>query len=48
VEDLAPAAVDPNAPLWADEAYTDKEGRRWKKLNVRKLLADENFMEIGT
>ena len=48
VEDLTPAAVDPNAPLWADEAYTDKEGRRWKKLNVRKLLADENFMEIGT
>ncbi|MEI7429157.1 MAG: chemotaxis protein CheW [Betaproteobacteria bacterium] len=46
-DDLTSVAVDPNAPLWADEAYTDKEGRRWKKLNVRKLLADENFMEIG-
>ena len=45
--DLTPVAVAPNAPLWADEAYTDKEGRRWKKLNVRKLLADDNFMEIG-
>jgi twitching motility protein PilI len=47
VADLTPAAIDPSAPPWADEAYTDKEGRRWKKLNVRKLLADENFMEIG-
>jgi twitching motility protein PilI len=46
-DDLTAVAVDPNAPLWADEAYTDKEGRRWKKLNVRKLLADETFMEIG-
>jgi len=46
-DDLTSVAVDPSAPLWADEAYTDKEGRRWKKLNVRKLLADENFMEIG-
>ena len=45
--DLTPVAVDPNEPFWADEAYTDKEGRRWKKLNVRELLADENFMEIG-
>jgi twitching motility protein PilI len=47
VDDLTAAAIDPSAPSWADEAYTDKEGRRWKKLNVRKLLADENFMEIG-
>ena len=47
VEALNPAAVEPDAPVWANEAYTDNEGRLWKKLNVRELLADESFMEIG-
>jgi twitching motility protein PilI len=35
------------APAWAPEAYTDNEGRRWNKLKVRELLADEAFMDIG-
>jgi twitching motility protein PilI len=47
IESLETAPVDPNAPTWAAEAYTDNEGRHWKKLNVRELLADESFMEIG-
>ena len=47
VEDLSPVPVDAGEPQWADEAYADKEGRRWKKLNVRELLADESFMGIG-
>lgn len=47
VEALTAAPADPDAPAWATEAYTDNEGRRWKKLNVRELLADESFMEIG-
>ncbi|MFZ4536635.1 chemotaxis protein CheW [Propionivibrio sp.] len=47
VDDLTPVAADPDAPLWASEAFTDKEGRRWKMLNVRQLLADEDFMDIG-
>lgn len=47
IDDLTPAAADPDAPLWASDAYTDKEGRRWKMLNVRQLLADEAFMDIG-
>lgn len=47
VDDLAPAAGDPNAPPWAQQAYTDNEGRRWKKLDVRELLADDYFMDIG-
>lgn len=47
IEALTPAPVEPDAPAWASEAYTDNEGRRWKKLNVRELLADESFMEIG-
>lgn len=27
--------------------FTDSDGRRWKKLIVRALLADEGFMDIG-
>jgi twitching motility protein PilI len=38
---------DPAAPAWANETYSDNEGRRWKKLRVRELLADQEFMEIG-
>ncbi|MEI7611687.1 MAG: chemotaxis protein CheW [Betaproteobacteria bacterium] len=47
VDDLSPVPVEADEPPWADEAYADKEGRRWKKLNVRELLADEGFMGIG-
>ena len=45
---LTAAAPDPGAPRWAQEAYTDNEGRRWKMLNVKELLTDEQFMDIGT
>jgi len=47
VDNLTAVTADPNSPRWANEAYTDNEGRRWKKLNVRELLADADFMEIG-
>lgn len=47
LDDLTPASPDPNAPAWACDAYLDKEGRRWKMLDVRQLLADEDFMDIG-
>lgn len=47
MDDLTPVTAEPDAPAWANEAYTDNEGRRWKKLNVRCLLMDEDFMDIG-
>jgi twitching motility protein PilI len=47
IEALRAEPADPDAPAWATEAYTDNEGRHWKKLNVRELLADESFMAIG-
>ncbi|MER2515566.1 chemotaxis protein CheW [Candidatus Accumulibacter phosphatis] len=47
VEALHLEASDPAAPAWAQESYSDNEGRRWKKLKVRELLADEAFMDIG-
>ena len=47
VDDLTRVTAGPDAPLWANEAYVDKDGRRWNMLNVRLLLTDENFMDIG-
>lgn len=47
IEALTPAPAEADAPVWARESYTDNEGRRWKMLNVRELLADDAFMEIG-
>ena len=47
VDALHPESPDPTAPAWANESYSDNEGRRWKKLKVRELLADEAFMDIG-
>ena len=47
IDDLTPAPAEPDAAPWAIEAYTDNEGRCWKMLDVRLLLADERFMEIG-
>ena len=46
-DDLTEASADSGAPPWESGAYTDREGRRWKMLDVRRLLADESFMEIG-
>ncbi len=40
-----PAAAD--APPWEAERLADIDGRAWRKLNVRALLADPDFMEIG-
>ena len=47
VDDLTPISAEPDSPPWASDVYTDNEGRRWKKLDVRQLLVDEDFMEIG-
>lgn len=47
VEALTPEAAPDDAPAWAPEMYADNEGRRWQKLRVRELLADEKFMDIA-
>ncbi len=47
IEDMTPVPSDTDAPTWGQQAYTDKEGRRWKMLDVRELLADDRFMDIG-
>jgi twitching motility protein PilI len=47
IDDLTQVAGDPETPSWASDAYTDREGRRWQMLNVKRLFSDDAFMDIG-
>lgn len=46
-DDFTPEAPDADAPTWAAACYVDQQGKRWHKLSVRDLLADQDFMNIG-
>ncbi len=46
-EDFSSEPADPAAPAWGAARYTDNQGGVWRKLSVRDLLADDNFMNIG-
>lgn len=47
IKDFTPEDSDPAAPPWAARRYRDGSGKIWRKLQVRDLLADENFMNVG-
>ena len=40
-------SADLAAPVWGSVRYTDSQGAIWRKLSVRDLLADNDFMNIG-
>lgn len=46
-ETLTPTGSGEGKHPWEAEQLVDADGREWKKLNVRALLADPEFMEIG-
>jgi twitching motility protein PilI len=46
-EEFMPEPADPDFPSWGADRYTDSQDRIWRKLSVRELLADDNFMNIG-
>jgi len=46
-DDFSAAGSDPAAPAWGALRYTDSQGGNWRKLSVRDLLADNDFMNIG-
>lgn len=46
-EDFTVAASDAAAPAWGAARYADGQGGIWRKLAVRDLLADNDFMNIG-
>ncbi len=39
--------AEESASPWETERFSDNDGRIWKKLNIRALLAEPRFMEIG-
>ena len=46
-DDFTAEPVDPAAPAWGAVRYSDSQGNAWRKLLVRDLLADNDFMNIG-
>lgn len=46
IKDFTPVPQDASAD-WVAGSYQDAEGRVWRKLGVRELLADREFMDIG-
>ncbi len=46
-EDFTPEAPDGTMPLWGQQRFADTQGKIWRKLSVRELLADQDFMNIG-
>lgn len=47
VEQLRPQANSGDSRPWVDEGYEDVQGRLWKKLNLRKLINQPEFLEVG-
>ena len=46
-EDFSPVSPGKDAPAWAMNCYNDRQGHLWRKLSVRDLLVDQDFMNIG-
>ncbi|MDR1995772.1 chemotaxis protein CheW [Azonexus sp.] len=46
-EDFVAEVPQPDDPLWCAQRYLDTQGKAWRKLSVRELLADREFMNIG-
>lgn len=46
IDTLTPVAHEGDS-RWSNAAYTDTEGRHWKKLDVRTLIDAPEFNEIG-
>ena len=46
-EDFSPETPDTVMPPWGQQRFADTHGKIWRKLSVRELLADQDFMNIG-
>lgn len=47
VEQLQPRAATQDTRPWVGDQYDDAQGRHWKKLNLRQLINQPEFLEIG-
>ena len=46
-DDFVPEAAVAGDPPWCMQRYSDTQGKIWRKLSVRDLLVDRDFMNIG-
>jgi len=46
-ENFTAMTADEAFPAWGRQRFADTDGRVWRKLAVRELLADQRFMNIG-
>ncbi len=46
-DDFVQEAPDTAMPIWGQQRFADTQGKVWRKLSVRELLADQEFMNIG-
>ncbi|PKO86220.1 MAG: chemotaxis protein CheW [Betaproteobacteria bacterium HGW-Betaproteobacteria-12] len=46
-DDFAPEPAVAADPAWCAQRFSDTHGNIWRKLSVRELLADHDFMNIG-
>ena len=47
IEQMEPRAADTDARPWVGEQYADPQGNVWKRLNLKNLLGQPDFLEIG-
>lgn len=46
-DDFTAEAASGEDPPWCAQRFSDTHGNIWRKLSVRELLADQDFMNIG-
>lgn len=46
-DDFVPEPVLAGEPSWCGQRFSDTHGKIWRKLSVRDLLVDQDFMNIG-
>ena len=47
VDDFTRVAQGPDAKPWVAAEYQDKGGAAWKQLDLRKLVEDPGFLQVG-
>lgn len=48
IEDLERLPPPDGSPAWAGDVRQDAQGRRWTLLNLRELLNDPIFLDVGS
>jgi twitching motility protein PilI len=48
IDDLEPVPAGDEKSAWAKDVRQDAQGRKWKLLKLRDLLADPAFLDVGS